>query len=237
MKNKDSRLPQKSTASDVSKFLEKVVATPVIKQSDKPGRLIFALDATASRGPTWDRACQIQGEMFTNTASIGSLLIQLCYYRGFNEFRASQWHRNSRTLLQEMTGVRCLGGHTQIAKVLRHVMAETKRDKVSAVVFIGDALEEAVDKLCHHAGQLGMLNVPLFMFQEGPDPSVESAFRQMAKLSGGAYCPFDHASAKHLKELLSAVAVYAAGGRKALENFAKKAPSAVKLLTNQIVRG
>ena len=46
-------------------------------------RLIFAMDATASREPTWDRACQVQGQMFLETAALGGLEVQLVYYRGF----------------------------------------------------------------------------------------------------------------------------------------------------------
>jgi hypothetical protein len=42
-------------------------------------RLIFALDATASREPTWDSACRIQGEIFEATAAIGGLDLQLAY--------------------------------------------------------------------------------------------------------------------------------------------------------------
>ena len=60
------------------------------------------------------------------------------------------------------------------------------------------------------------------MFHEGADPSVRSVFKQMAQLSHGAYAPFNLASAAELKELLSAVAVFATGGRAALERFESK---------------
>ena len=50
------KLPKKTTSKDVNAFLAKVAATPVKKVGVKPGRLIFALDATASRQPTWDQA-------------------------------------------------------------------------------------------------------------------------------------------------------------------------------------
>lgn len=57
--------------------------------SGRPGRLIFAIDATASRQPSWDRACQLQGEMFLAVRDVGGLAVSLAYYRGFQEFAAT----------------------------------------------------------------------------------------------------------------------------------------------------
>jgi len=57
----------------------------------------------------------------------------------------------------------------------------------------------------------------VFLFQEGADARAAAAFREIARLTKGAYCRFDAGSAAQLRELLSAVAVYAAGGRQALE--------------------
>ena len=182
----------------------------------RPGRLIFAIDATASRQPTWDRACQLQGEMFLAVRDAGGLAVSLCYYRGFGEFAATPFLTNAADLARRMSGVNCLGGQTQILRTLKHAAAETRREKVNAVVFIGDAIEEDVDAICHVAGELGLRGTPVFCFQEGRSPIVETAFRQVAKLSGGAWAPFDAASAEVLRDLLRAVAVFAAGGRQAL---------------------
>lgn len=220
----------------VADFLDKVAATPV-KHSGAAGRLIFAMDATASREPTWDSACTIQSQMFTSTAALGGLQVQLSYYRGFNEFHCEPWCNNAEQLQGLMGNVRCLGGRTQIKRVLSHALAETRRDKVQALIFIGDAVEEDVDQLCHLAGQLGMINVPVFVFQEGADTAVSRAFEQIARLSGGACAPFDHRSAAELRELLTAVAVFAAGGRRALEQLGHKAGRATRLLTQQIKQG
>jgi hypothetical protein len=211
-----------STRKEIDAFLNKVAQSTVVATSGKKGKLIFAMDATASREATWDQACHIQAEMFNETTSLGGLDIQLCYYRGFGEFDASPWYSNAQQLLERMSAVSCLGGHTQIEKIIRHIMEETKREKINAVVFVGDCLEENIDDLSRYAGELALLGVPLFIFQEGFDPVAMMGFRQLAKLTGGAYCSFDSGSAQQLKELLSAVAVYAAGGHKALENFNKR---------------
>jgi predicted lactoylglutathione lyase len=232
-----SDLPAKASNDQVQDFLRKVAMTPVLKTSEEKGRLIFALDATASREPTWDRASHLQAEMFQETASLGGLEIQLAFYRGFGEFKATKWAADQDTLMRQMTGVYCLAGETQLRKVLRHAVAETKKRKVDALIFIGDCVEEDVDKLGAVAGELGILGTPAFLFQEGGDPIAEFAFRQIAKLTNGAYCPFDSVSAQTLRELLRAVAVFAAGGRKALENLANSEGGAVRQIAHQVKRG
>src|SRR5262245_35350007 len=180
-----SRLTDKpATGSEVDAFLRKLAATPAARPAaGQRGRLLFALDATASRQPTWDRACHIQAEMFKETAALGGLDVQLAFYRGFGEFEASAWFDRTDDLLKKMTAVTCLGGATQIGKVLKHALAEGKRQKINAVVFVGDCMEEEIDALCHKAGELGLLAVPVFIFHEGRDRKAADAFRQIAQLT------------------------------------------------------
>ncbi len=132
-----------------------------------------------------------------------------------------------------MTGILCRGGRTQIGKILSHTRKECKsaNTKVSALVFIGDAMEEELDILAHKAGELGMLGVPAFMFQEGGDPVAEVGFREIARLTRGAYMQFGEGSAAQLAELLKSVARFARGGRKALESGSS---SADQLLLEQM---
>ncbi len=230
------KLPvRKSTSGEIESFLETASRLPVITPSgNHKGRLIFALDATASREHLWDIACHYQSEMFEQTAVLGSLDIQLCYYRGYHEFRVNQWTNSANELQREMGNVYCLAGRTQLARVLKHGIDETKQEKVAGLVFIGDAIEESVDSLGDLAGQLGLLNVPVFLFQEGLDHATSKAFKQFARLSGGAHCYFDSGSAQQLKELLTAVAVYAVGGRKALEFFTRNKGRHLLALTRQL---
>ncbi len=238
MSSGDKKLPiSKTSADDVTAFLQKVAAAPATKPAGGRGRLLFAIDATASREPTWDMACHIQAKMFAETASLGGLEIQLCFYRGFGEFKATQWLANSDELIRRMTKVACVAGRTQIRKVLRHAIEETKTHKVDAVVFVGDVVEEDIDDLGHHAGELGLLGTPVFIFHEGGEPSSRSAFRQIAKLSGGAYCAFDAGSARQLRDLLTAVAVFSAGGRRALADYSRKTGGKVMQLTHQMQGG
>jgi hypothetical protein len=198
---------------------------------DKPfarGRLIFGLDATASRQPVWDTACQLQAEMFREATAVGGLELQLVYYRGLGECRASKWIANSEQLAKTMSQIMCNAGQTQIEKIFTHAQKETKLLRVSALVFVGDAMEENPDTLAHEANALGRLRVPAFMFQEGRDPDAEHVFRNIAHLTKGAYCRFNSGAARELADLLRAVAVYAAGGLPALA--ARRDAGAVKLL-------
>jgi hypothetical protein len=206
--------PAASSRGEIESFLER--ARTLAPAGEGRGRLIFALDATMSRQPTWDTACKLQGEMFAEAGKIGGLDVQLVYFRGFNECRASKWVSAPEALRDLMTGIDCRGGHTQIGKVLAHTRRETGKKKVSVLVFVGDALEEGIDRLAAIAGELGLLGVRVFIFQEGRDPAVERGFREIARLSSGAYARFDVNAAGELAELLRAAAVYAAGGLKAL---------------------
>ncbi len=230
MPNKELRT--KSDKQSIEQFIHQVQKLP--KGGGVKGRLIFALDATASREATWDEACHLQSELFLATKDLGGLAIQLCYYRGFREFKATGFVTETGQLLSLMNGVSCLGGRTQISRVLAHAVSETRTQPVKAVVFIGDCCEEPVDELCHTAGELGMLRTPVFMFHEGDDAHARAVFQQVSKLSGGAYAPFDRNSPQVLKDLMAAVAVYASGGAKALEDFSNHSSPEVKRLTKQI---
>jgi hypothetical protein len=154
------------------------------------GRLIFGLDATGSRAPTWNIARDLQAKMFRETASLGQLNMQLVFYRG-TECQKSPWVTSGERLTILMNKIRCLAGGTQIGKVLAHVLNVTENAKVRALTFIGDAMEEEADALIGAAGELGARGVPIYIFQEGRDPEVRHVFKLLAARSGGAYFEFN----------------------------------------------
>ncbi|MGB7288144.1 MAG: VWA domain-containing protein [Salaquimonas sp.] len=207
-----------SSAGEITAFLK----TAKSSNPNGAGRLAFALDATMSRQPTWDRAMNIQSSMFDAVDEVsgtnGGLAVQLIYFRGHGECRASKWVIKSSALRDLMIRIDCRGGKTQIGKVLSHVYKETQDKKVDALVYIGDAMEENIDMLCDQAGKLGLKGAKCFIFQEGNDPVTERAFKEIARLTRGAYFKLGPNSAKELAELLAAIAVYAKGGLKALES-------------------
>lgn len=237
MATDDKGLTKRSNAAEITAFIEQAKQlSESAAGSVSSGRLMFAMDATASRQPTWDSACNLQGEMFNAAQSVGNLQVQLCFYRGYQESRFSHWFNNAAQLHRAMQKVRCAGGLTQIKRVLRHALDEHLQQPISALVFVGDCVEENPDVLCDLAGQLGIHRVPVFVFQEGHDPDAEPILKEIARLSGGAWCRFDYNSAQQLRDLLSAVAIFAAGGRKALQDFTQSRPALatmVKQLTAQ----
>ncbi len=222
----EPKAPAKTTTGEVAReaassaeldaFLNKVQSLQPARTGR--GRLVFAMDATMSRQPSWDLALSLQSEMFRAVKEVGGLDVQLLYFRGFGECRASRWVGDPDALARLMRQVHCEGGHTQIRKVLSHARQENERQTVNALVYVGDCMEENIDTLSQLAGELGLVGVPVFLFQEGGNALAERAFKEIARLSRGAYCRFDAGSAGQLRELLRAVAVYATGGRKALEN-------------------
>jgi hypothetical protein len=215
--------------NEIEDFLAQQAAT----KHHGRGRLIFALDATASRQETWDHAVKLQADMFREVAAIGKLDVQLVYFRGMHgidgECRASSWASDALQLARLMNHVSCRAGHTQITRVLRHALYETTAGQpVSALCYVGDMCEDDPDELMQAARALGQQKVPTFMFQEGCNPSARRVFQDIVKHTNGAYAGFNAGSASQLAELLRAVALFATGGLEALAHSSNK--EAIRLL-------
>jgi hypothetical protein len=223
---------QPSPASDVASFVAQARAASPL-QGSAQARLMFALDATLSRQRTWDQACSLQAGMFDEAARSGRLQVQLVYYRGTAECRASRWTHDSRELGELMSRIDCRGGHTQIVRVMRHASKMACIGATKALVFVGDAFEESLDDVCAAAGELALRGVPAFLFQEGNDSSASRAFAEIARLTKGAHCRFDSTSAAQFGALLRGVAAYASGGRQALTDLAAR-DGAVRPLLAQL---
>lgn len=224
----------RASSGAVESFLDALKSTSVVAASGKRGRMIFALDATMSRQPTWDLAQRLQTRMFEVAGKLGGLDAQLVYFRGLNECRASRFVVDGAGLGGLMGRISCQGGNTQISRVLEHVRTEAGAKPVGALIYVGDAMEEHVDELCALAGQVGLLGVKAFMFQEGGDPLARQAFAEIARITGGAYAAFDANAPQRLADLLGAAAAYAAGGRSALEKQAREGGAAARLLLGQM---
>jgi hypothetical protein len=207
--------PALSSRAEIDAFLAE--SRRLAPLAEARGRLVFALDATLSRQPTWDLACALQGSMFDAAGAVGGLSVQLVYFRGLGECRASPFVADARALRDLMVRIDCRGGRTQIGKVLQHVRRAAEKRPVAALAYVGDSMEEDPAELCRIAGEVALRGVRAFMFHEGRDPLAERTFREIARLTHGAYLPFDSRSAAELRTLLQAVATYAAGGLKALE--------------------
>jgi len=218
-----------NTSSEISAFIKqhKTISTVVSQQQ----RVLFVVDATASRQPTWDLACSLTHSLLHATDGLRGLTLKLCFYRGFEEFRQTEWLTDANSLSKKMSSVRCAGGQTQIRKTLRHALSEHQSSPIRALIFIGDAIEEPPHELIDLAGQCGLRRLPLFLFQEGHNSGVEDAFQHMARVSNGAYAHFDPGAPDRLRDLLSAVAAYAQGGYTAL---IKRRDAAAQTLLEQL---
>jgi hypothetical protein len=215
--SKNNLPSERSPSRDVEAFLAKAARVPALSQVK--GRLIFAIDATMSRQPTWDRAAEIQTDMFGVADGVGGLAVQLVFFRGVGDFEASEWTTSPAALAKRMQSVTCRSGSTQLRRVLAHAAAEARRTKVGALVYIGDCFEESPDAVAKEAAQLALLGVPAFMFHEGYDPNAVAVFSEIARLTHGVYARFDAGAARQLRDLLTAAAVYATGGALALKDY------------------
>jgi hypothetical protein len=212
----DAPLPGRSSRVEIEAFARAARAT-ALPAGGGGGRLIFALDATMSRQPTWDAACALQGELFRAARGVGGLQVKLAYFRGRDEARASRWVADAAALRGMMERIACHGGLTQIGRILDHAAEEAAKQPVAALAYVGDAMEEDVDALCDRAGRLALRGTRAFMFLEGHDPAAARAYREIARLTRGAMLPFDRSAPGELRALLGAVAAFAAGGHPALE--------------------
>lgn len=222
--------------SKVQGFLAKVKAsTPAVQAASAapatgPARLIVAMDATASREPSWRVAREVMDAMFREVPD--GLAIQLVWYGGDN-FHRSTWATDARALLDMAARVRCEAGNTQIVRTLGHAVDEAARGgRVAGLVLVGDAFEEDPEKAQTAARRLRLLGCPVFAFQEGHNPSATNAFKSVANVTNSAHLPFDGEAPERLRDLLAGIAAYAQGGLKALEAATKRLPGATLLLTH-----
>jgi len=175
-------------------------------------------------------ASKLQTDMFSVAAEIGTLDVQLVYFRGMVDFdgecKASRWTNDARELTDFMARVTCRTGQTQIQRALEHARKEHQAQPISAIVYIGDMCEEVAQAV--YDATASVSGVPCFVFQEGDDQHAAEIFKEMKRLSRGAYSKFSPGSARELAELLRAVAAFAVGGLTALAD--QRTDSARKLL-------
>lgn len=221
-KEQKKALLSQALSPEVTAFLKKIEAHHLreVKETAGRGRLIFSLDATMSRQPSWDLACGVQADLFAQADVVGKLEVQLVYFRGIGECRASRWFQEAAPLIRAMTGLMCRGGPTQMGRVLTHLLREARQKPIQAFVYVGDCLEESADALCEKAAQAALLGVRFFLFQEGNDPQAQNVFQEMARMTKGAFFPFNAEAPDQLRSLLMALAAYVASGHTALQRLA-----------------
>jgi hypothetical protein len=146
-----TRKPKHDAGSEIDAFVQRSRAMQAATRPQR-GRLIFALDATQSRQPTWDMACQLQAEMFQE---VSNLDVQLVFYRGLGECKASGWVSSGERLANLMSGIICRTGQTQIGKILAHARSEIEKNKVEALVFCRRRHGGEPRRACRGRGRAG----------------------------------------------------------------------------------
>jgi hypothetical protein len=178
-----------------------------------PIRIMYGVDATASREHVWPVAREAQSRMFLEAGNQNiNLNLQLVYYGGAT-CRFSRWKSRGEDLARLMATVECVAGMTQIRRVLEHTLREHEQAPISALTFIGDAMEEELDMLAGLADKLGAAGVPVHFFLEGNDPVARNAFRLLALRTGGTFSQFNTAQPDAIQRLaaqLSEIALTAA---------------------------
>jgi hypothetical protein len=191
-------------------------------------RLVFAVDATASREPAWAAARQVTDALVR--ALPGELDVALAVHGGSRVHTFTEFTNSPATLRDRAAGVACLAGMTRLLPILA---TSLKRQAVRVIVYCGDVFEENLGAGRELADSLGARGVKLIVLHDTADPSARrdaEVFWDLAKRTGGCVLPFDANAPGKLRDLLSAVAVYAVGGEQLLREKREALPGAVALL-------
>ncbi len=191
-------------------------------------RLVFAVDATASREPAWAAACRVTDALFQ--ALPGELDVALAVHGGGRVRLFTGFTSNAATLRDQAAGVRCQAGMTRLLPILT---ASQQRPMVRVVVYIGDVFEESMIQGRRLADAMGGRGTKLIVLHDTADPAARrdtETFWDLARRTGGCVLPFDANAPGRLRDLLSAVAVYAVGGETLLRARRHDLPGAVALL-------
>src|SRR5580658_5305311 len=201
---------------------------PVETGAPSRPRLVFAVDATASREPAWKAARQVTDALVK--ALPGELDVALAVHGGSRVHTFTAFTNDAATLRDRAAGVSCEAGLTRLLPILS---ASLKQPSVRVIVYIGDVFEENLSHGRNLADSLGQRGTKLIVLHDTADPSARrdaELFWDLAKRTGGCVLPFDASAPGRLRDILSAVAVYAVGGEKLLRERRHALPGAVALL-------
>jgi hypothetical protein len=201
-----------------------------LAESGNPARprLVFAVDATASREPAWAAARKVTDALVK--ALPGELDVALAVHGGSRVHTFTAFTSDATTLRDRAAGVTCEAGLTRLLPILS---VSLKQPGVRVVIYIGDVFEESVSQGRRLADAMGAQGAKLIVLHDTADPASRrdvEVFWDLAKRTGGCVLPFDANAPGRLRDLLSAVAVYAVGGEKLLRQRRHELPGAVALL-------
>lgn len=232
----DAPTPAPSRAAGVLARLGRMVAEVMSGRvaeavdPEPPGRprLIFAVDATASREPAWRAARGVTDSLVK--ALPGALDVALAVHGGGRVHTFTPYTTAANTLRDRAAGVMCKAGFTRLLPI----MASAVKDPgVKVVIYIGDVFEESLARGRRLADSMGARGTRLIVLHDTADPAARGhaeIFWDLAKRTGGCVLPFEAGASRKLHDLVSAVAVYAVGGERLLQERRHALPGAVALL-------
>src|SRR5262249_45195432 len=129
-----------STVANVAAALPTVIGNvepPAETSTPSRPRLVFAVDATASREPAWAAARQVTDALVK--ALPGELDVALAVHGGARVHTFTEFTNNPATLRDRAAGISCIAGMTRLLPILA---TSLKRQAVRVIVYIGDVFEE-----------------------------------------------------------------------------------------------
>lgn len=220
--------PHSSLLARLRALLAPRAADAVAADTPTRPRLIFAVDATASREPAWHTARQVTDALFG--ALPGALDVALAVHGGSLLHTFTEFTSNPTALRDRAAGVRCRAGRTQLLPILSRGLSNPG---VRVVLYIGDVFEESPGSARKLADAMGARGIRLIVLHDTADWLARrdaELFQDLARRTGGCVLPFDASAVQRLRELLGAVAAYAVGGVELLEQKRDELPAAALLL-------
>jgi len=201
-----------------------VGTAPAAPTARRP-RLVFAVDATASREATWRSAQKITARMFGVIPD--ALDVALAVHGGDDVHTFTEFSADVDVFRKQAAAVRCETGTTRLCEIMARTL---DAGGVRVMSYIGDAFEEDADEVLELADRFRLRGIQAVMLSDDADPEALAVFRQIAERTGGAVLDFRTGDTVLMGELLAGVATLAIGGRKLLE--AQHTAGARLLLTN-----
>ena len=147
---------------------------------EERARLVFAVDATASRSAAWEAAKQLTDILFE--AIPGKLDVALAVHGGGRVHTFTAFTADAGRLRDMAMGIRCRSGDTRLIDIL----ARAVREKPKVVVYIGDCFEESQREAVSVAEQLKAQGTRVIFLRDGNDRTAARVFPKLAALTGGA---------------------------------------------------
>lgn len=214
--------PAKKIASVPSKAALRAAAV-----SERRPRLVFGIDATASREPAWEAAKKITDSLFTTLP--GELDVALAVHGGGVVSMFSAFSSDVQRFRDLAAGVSCRAGHTQLVPLMQRTR---EHPDVKVFLYIGDCFEESEEEAYEAADALKARGIRAVMLHDASsgDMAARRVFEEIAKRTGGVCLDFYGGDRQAMKNIFEAVAVLAVGGIKLLQQRRSQLPGAAKLL-------